>query len=155
MAKPKCTDGRRNNRPPVSGQFKPGQSGHRPGRPPGSRNQRTVLQDETNRTVTVTENGKRVRKKKWAIIIAQQVNKAVAGDLKAAQFVTEQMLKYGLLNQETDNEQPNLGPDEQAVFEELARRIRDSQLSGNPPDPISDENSPAAPPTPTGEDEKL
>lgn len=154
MAERKSSDGRRNNRPPVSGQFKTGQSGHPPGRPPGRRNQRTVLLDETNKTVTITENGKRVRKKKWEIIIAQQVNKAMAGDLKAAQFVTEQMLKYGLLHQETDNEQFKLGHNEQAVFDEFARRIRASQHPDNSPKSISDENSLAVPPTPTGDEDK-
>lgn len=33
MAKRKCRDGRRNNRPPVKNQFKPGQSGNNKGRP--------------------------------------------------------------------------------------------------------------------------
>ncbi len=73
--------------------------------------------------MAVTENGKRVRKKKWAVIIAQQINKAMAGDLKAAQFITEQMVKYGLLV-ESDNEPAKLTPDEASVFEEVVRRVR-------------------------------
>jgi Family of unknown function (DUF5681) len=139
MAKPPCRDGRRNNKPPVSGQFKQGQSGNQPGRRKGSRNKRKVLEDELNKTVFVTENGKRVRKKKWEIIIAQQVNKAMNSDLKATQYVTEQAFKYGLMSQETDPEPAKLGSAEKPVFDEIARRIRASQLPENPAEPKPDQ----------------
>ncbi len=119
----KARDGRCNNRPPVAGQFKPGQSGHPSGRKKGTKNHRTELDDQLNKTVTVTENGKRVRKKKWTVIIAQQINKALAGDLRAAQFITEQMVKYGLLV-EGDNEPAKLTVDEASVFANLVRRIQ-------------------------------
>jgi hypothetical protein len=97
VAKKTGSDGRRNNRPPVSGPFKPGQSGNKHGRKRGSRNHRTELIDQLNRMVVVTENSKRVRKTKWAVIVAQQINSAMARDLKAAQFLAEQRVKHGLL----------------------------------------------------------
>jgi hypothetical protein len=145
MAKRKGNYG--NNKPPVSGQFKPGQSGHPPGRPPGSRNRRKVLEDELNKSVFVTENGKRVRKKKWEIIIAQQVNKAMSSDLKAAQYITDQMFKYGLLNRESDEMPAKLNSDEKAIFDEIAQRIRASQPPDAPPEDQSGENDPPRPPT--------
>jgi Family of unknown function (DUF5681) len=144
MAKPPCRDGRRNNRPPVSGQFPPGKSPNPSGRPPGSRNRRKVLEDELNKSVFVTENGKRVRKKKWEIIIAQQVNKAMSSDLKAAQYITDQMFKYGLLNQESDEAPAKLNLDEEAIFDEVAQRIRASEPLA-PPKVPPDENAPSRP----------
>jgi hypothetical protein len=144
VAKQRGEDGRSNNRPPVSGQFKPGQSGYPPGRPKGSRNHRTELDDQLKKTVAVTENGKRVRKKKWAVIIAQQINKAMAGDLKAAQFITEQMIKYGLLV-EGDNEPTKLTTDEASVFEDVVRRIHAAEATTRPADPLVNERSEKAP----------
>ena len=146
MTKQSGSDGRRNNRPPVSGQFKPGKSGHPQGRKKGSRNPRTELDDQLKKTVAVTENGKRVRKKKWAVIIAQQINKAMAGDLKAAQFITEQMVKYGLLV-EGDNEPAKLTADEAFVFEDVVRRIRAANVKPGPTDPPTDDDSEKAPRT--------
>jgi hypothetical protein len=152
MAKPPCRDGRRNNRPPVSGQFPPGKSPNPSGRPPGSRNRRKVLEDELNKSVFVTENGKRVRKKKWEIIIAQQVNKAMGSDLKAAQYITDQMFKYGLLNQEFDEVPAKLNLDEKAIFDEIAQRIGASQPPEPPPEDQTGEDD--SPRPPTDEDEQ-
>ena len=45
-------------RPPKDKQFKKGQSGNPKGRPKGSRNFRTDLQEELQMQVQVTENGK-------------------------------------------------------------------------------------------------
>ena len=126
MAKPPCRDGRKNNRPPVSGQFKPGQPGNPNGRPRGSQNRRQVIEKELNKTVMLTENGKRVRRKKWDLIVAQQTNKAAAGDLKAAQYVTDLAFKYGCFSDEGSLGLPALNVDEQLVFESLAERIRAS-----------------------------
>jgi Family of unknown function (DUF5681) len=145
MAKRKGNYG--NNKPPVSGQFKPGQSGHPPGRPKGSRNRRKVLEDELNKTVFVTEGGRRIRRKKWDVILAQQVNKAVGGDLKATQYIMEQAFKYGLLNLEADGAPAKLNFDEQSVLDDIARRIRASQPPEAPPENQSDENDPPRPST--------
>lgn len=144
MPKPPCRDRRRNNRPPVSGQFQPGCSGHPPGRKKGSRSRRKVLEDELNKTVFVTENGKRVRRTKWELILAQQVNKAANSDLKAAQYVTDQMFKYGLLNQDSDEAAPaKLTADEKLIFDDIARRIRSSEPTAQP-DTLPDDNDPAS-----------
>ena len=70
-------------RPPKHTQFQPGQSGNSKGRPKGSRNFNTVIEQELNALVSISERGqvKQVRKKE--IIAKQVVNKAAAGDLKA------------------------------------------------------------------------
>lgn len=144
-------DGRRNNRPPVSGQFKPGQSGFPSGRPKGSRSRRNVLEDELDKKVAVTENGRRVKRRKWDVIVAQQVNKALAGDLKATQFVADQMVKYGLLVEKTD-ESVKLTVDETAVFDNVVRRIRAADIQTDQTRPPSNDHSNPTDPT-EGEEE--
>lgn len=97
-----------------------------------------------NKTVFVTENGKRVRRTKWELILAQQVNKAANSDLKAAQYVTDQMFKYGLLNQDSDEAAPaKLTADEKLIFDDIARRIRSSEPTAQP-DTLPDDNDPAS-----------
>jgi Family of unknown function (DUF5681) len=101
MAKPPCRDGRRNNRPPVSGQFKPGISPNPTGRRPGGRNKKTIVQDAFNAKVTLGQNGKRIRVTKYESGMIQLATKFALGDMKA--FVTghEVLHRYGLMEQET------------------------------------------------------
>ena len=70
-------------RPPKHTQFQPGQSGNSKGRPKGSRNFNTVIEQELNSFVSITERGKVKQVRKKEIIAKQVVNKAAAGDLKA------------------------------------------------------------------------
>jgi hypothetical protein len=70
-------------RPPPASQFKPGQSGNPNGRPKGAKNFATVLQEELNTAVTVTENGKRRKISKRQAVAKQLVNSAATGNAKA------------------------------------------------------------------------
>lgn len=70
-------------RPPKATQFQPGQSGNRKGRPKGSHNLHTLLNDELQSRVPIVINGRTVRLSKAEIAIRQQVDKAAKGDLRA------------------------------------------------------------------------
>ncbi|MFN4092190.1 MAG: DUF5681 domain-containing protein [Brevundimonas sp.] len=70
-------------RPPSQTQFKSGQSGNPKGRPPGSRNMHTILREELEQKVQVTENGRPKMMTKRRVAVRQQVDKAVKGDPKA------------------------------------------------------------------------
>jgi hypothetical protein len=48
-------------RPPASGRFNRGKSGNPKGRPKGSRNFMTLLEQELAQSIVVTENGKKKR----------------------------------------------------------------------------------------------
>ena len=58
-------------RPPKQNQFKPGKSGNPTGRPKGSRNLKTDLQEELQKEVKVTEGNKQaVVSKQRALVIS-------------------------------------------------------------------------------------
>ena len=74
-------------KPPKATQFKPGQSGNPKGRPSGTRNLKTDLEDELGETITVTEAGKLKRLSKQRALLKSLVAKALKGDTKAIAIV--------------------------------------------------------------------
>ena len=70
-------------RPPSHSQFKSGQSGNPRGRPRGSRNLQTILREELDQKVQVTDNGRPKMMTKRRIAVRQQIDKAVKGCPKA------------------------------------------------------------------------
>ncbi len=62
-------------RPPVASQFKAGQSGNAKGRPKGSKNLSTLLREEMDAKILVTENGVQKRMPKGRVAVRQQVDK--------------------------------------------------------------------------------
>jgi hypothetical protein len=72
----------RHQRPPRKGQFKPGQSGNLLGRPKGSKNLKTYVNEHLNKKIPIIEGGK-TRKAPLAEAIAiQLVNQAAKGEPK-------------------------------------------------------------------------
>lgn len=70
-------------RPPIDKQFKPGQSGNSKGRPKGRKNTMTLLQEILDSKVTVTENDKKIKISRRAVILTQGINLAMKGDTRA------------------------------------------------------------------------
>lgn len=73
--------------PPKTTQFKKGESGNPKGRPKGSRSLQNILIEELKSSITIHENGRSKTVKKGEVIAKQMVNKAMAGDHKAANLV--------------------------------------------------------------------
>lgn len=107
-------------RPPREHQFKPGQSGNKKGRPKGSKNEATIINELLNRKIDVRENG-RVRKiSVLEGILTKVADDALKGKDKSAAF---------LLNRKQvveSNEQPAaplLDMDDRKVLESYAAEL--------------------------------
>ena len=82
-------------RPPASGRFRPGTSGNPRGRPKGSRNFITLLEQELNKTISVTENGRKRKLTRLQAIVKRMVSSALAGDQRALLNLLEIMRRTG------------------------------------------------------------
>ena len=145
-------------RPPKDTQFKPGQSGNSSGRPKGSRNFSTLLDQELNIKVPITERGSTRRISKRHVIVKQMVNKAAGGDLKAASMLMGGARDTDPPALETAREQPLLAEDRR-TFDSFLARARQSQqverIAAPTRSDISDAPpSPAAGPGPDKEPRK-
>ena len=74
-------------KPPRHSRFKKGSSGNPKGRPRGSKNSTTLLNEALDEPVVVSENGRRKTITKKEAIIKQIVNKAASGDHRAIQLL--------------------------------------------------------------------
>ena len=133
-------------KPPGHTRFKPGQSGNTMGRPKGAKNFATVFEEELRAPIEVTENGKRKRISKRQAIAKQHINKAVAGDPKAAALVLNEVRSHDSQVPPAIHENAT-SPEDQAVIASILRRFRQSTpISGNNMEeviePPSDETEP-------------
>jgi Family of unknown function (DUF5681) len=72
--------------PPVEYRFQKGVSGNPKGRTKGTKNFATILMTAMNKSVTITENGKRRKISKLDAAVTQLANDAARGDKKAIQL---------------------------------------------------------------------
>jgi len=108
-------------KPPKHTQFKKGQSGNPSGRPKGSLSFASILNNALYEKVVVNEGGQKITRTKFEVMLIQALNKAVAGDLKAAQFISGFAPVIDKLNQEN-----NLSPDQAMDIKhakEIAKRF--------------------------------
>lgn len=134
--------------PPKTTQFKKGESGNPKGRPKGSRSLQTILVEELKSPVTIHENGRSKTVKKGEVIAKQMVNKAMAGDHKAAHLVLGVSQQHEFIQRQEALKEPSvietLPQEDQQVMQSLMQRFRgqvDSTPSTTPnTDPAADTN---------------
>jgi len=80
-----------NCRPPIATRFQPGRSGNPKGRPKGSKNFSTLLDEELAEIIVVNENGKRKRMHKRQAFAKKLVNGALGNNPKASGLVLEEI----------------------------------------------------------------
>jgi hypothetical protein len=76
-------------KPPRHAGFQKGRSGNPKGRPKGSKNLATLVNQALDETVMITEDGRRRRVTKREQVITQLVNKSAAADLRAIKQLTD------------------------------------------------------------------
>jgi len=80
-------------KPPEKNQFKPGQSGNTKGRPAGSKNLKTELEEELLEKIAIKEGGTQKNVSKQRAMIKALMAKAVQGDARAANTLINMSLK--------------------------------------------------------------
>jgi hypothetical protein len=121
-------------RPPASGQFKKGTSGNSKGRPKGSKNFITLLEQELAQKIVVNENGKKKSITRLQAMVKRIVSGALQGDQKALLTLVEILRRSGQL-------QP---PDVQDLVPDNYAQILDAYVQGQ------QKKGPKASPSSTG-----
>jgi hypothetical protein len=110
-------------KPPLHTRFKKGRSGNPKGRPVGQKNMNSLITRALNRSVIVTENGRRKKVTKREAIVMQLVNKSASADFTAIRML------LGLLSDSPTENQGPVGPEvslEEAdllIMERLRQRL--------------------------------
>jgi Family of unknown function (DUF5681) len=118
-------------RPPLHGQFKPGTSGNNKGRPKGSRNAKTIVDEVMNSPVTIRENGKARRTTKLRAMLEAAALNAMKGDTRALNAFIALLIRTGHLDQ-SENEQlmTSLPEEDDAIIKDyLQRQVAQAQSS--------------------------
>jgi hypothetical protein len=100
------------------------------GRPPGSKNLTTLL----NETVTITEDGRRRKITKREAVIKQLVNKSASADPRSLKILLDLMVNLEARARSSPAPAPAVGPADEEVRAQLKARlegaIRDSIAAG-------------------------
>lgn len=122
--------------PPRGSQFKPGQSGNPKGRPPGSKNLKTLIERELNQKVTVREGSRSRQLTKREVLVKQLVKKALEGDHRAQQTLLkvnqEQAASHRSANDNAPPADAPLDQDDRAILDVFAAMIKDSAAQQSP-----------------------
>ena len=115
-------------KPPKDKQFKKGASGNPKGRPKGSKNFVTLLDQELSRSIVVTENGKKKKLTKQEAMIKRLVAAGLSGDLKTLMAIFEMKRRTGGLD--AAGEPASLLPDNyQSILNDYVAARSDAEAS--------------------------
>lgn len=126
-------------KPPKQTRFRPGQTGNPKGRPKGSKNLKTLVEQELRQMVAIRENGRRSTVTKRKAIAKQLVKKAAEGqdraiitllkmddELEAAATAAAASPGAAPSNDQLDEE-------DQSVLDEFVAHLSDQYLDREPP----------------------
>jgi hypothetical protein len=112
-------------RPPLASRFKPGVSGNTRGRPKGSKNLKTQVEEAMTANISIQVGAKTKRVSRLAGVVLRQLQKALMGDGPAAIAVIKMALQLGLLENSAGNSsEVALSTDDERILNELLARSR-------------------------------
>jgi uncharacterized protein DUF5681 len=113
-------------KPPRHTRFRKGRSGNPRGRPSGSKNLSTLLNEALNEPVLVAENGGRRKITKRQAIITQLVNKAAKADWRAIKILLD-LVQEIEARSAPENSETSFDSADDKVIEQLRARLRRSE----------------------------
>ncbi len=108
--------------PPKHTQFKPGQSGNPKGRPRGTKNLKTDLEEELGEMIVVREGGNPKTVSKQRAMVKSLTAKAVHGDARAMVIAFDLMCRL-LHADEAEDTARGLSPDDKAILKAFEKRL--------------------------------
>lgn len=119
-------------KPPKKDQFKPGQSGNKKGRPKGTKNLKTDLEEELAEKIPIKEGGKQKKISKQRAMLKSLMVKALQGDLRASNTLLSMAVKL-LTDDGVQIEEHELTSTDKDILEAFANKIiSDTQFAENP-----------------------
>lgn len=118
-------------KPPRHTRFTAGNQPGRRGRPKGSENLATILEEESALRIEVTEGGKRRKLSKQRIGVRQLMNKVAGGDIKATALYLEILRKTGQLQPTASGEVPVLDARDLQTIERVANFFDAAATAGS------------------------
>ncbi len=117
--------------PPKSSQFQKGQSGNPHGRPKGTKNLKTDLQEELLEQIRVTEGGRTVVISKQRAIVKRTIELSLKGNIQATHLVTKLIAGY-LALEETEEHAVPLSSDDRAILAQFLEKRLPSIAAAQP-----------------------
>lgn len=109
-------------KPPKETRFKKGNKANPHGRPRGSKNLATLLDEALDTAITVVEDGARRRRTKRDVVIAKLVERSAGADLRATKLLLDMLQKHqrgGL----SSHAEPEASSPDAAVYEQLRAKL--------------------------------
>ena len=115
-------------KPPKASQFKPGQSGNPKGRPKGTKNLATDLQEEIEEKILISESGQQLKTTKQRAMLKTLMAKALKGDVRAADSVIK--LIVGLLNMRDNATDDHIEEDDLEILKAYQEQLTSNDING-------------------------
>lgn len=116
-------------KPPKQAQFQPGQSGNPKGRPKGSKNLATDLQEELGQKIVITEGNKKQTVTKQRAMLKTMFAKALKGDARSATVLINLILGLHQVKDDQDNDTA-LSADDAAILAAYEDKLKEQSSDG-------------------------